>query len=549
MTTNKRKRAASESLAFLLIGAGILLALNLLGLFTSYGRFDATRNRLFSLAPSSERLMEDLDEDMQITAYFSSDLPPQFASTEREVRDLLEEYAQASDGRLSVRFVDPGDDEELKSQAEEDGIEAVQHQLIEAGARSTRMGFRGLVIKYMGDSRTIPVIAGSDGLEYELTMRIKDLVGEKRVVGILAGHGAATLAEDLAPLSQMLTNYELREVSAAQPIDNDEISAVLLVSPSEAIPEAELQNLNTYVMNGGALGIIGGSINLNLEQPPPSAAPVDTGLNALLERWGVRLEQNLVADPQCEMLPMGGMAVPYPFFPRAVLDAEQQEHPAVFGLATVTMPFSASVSVLEDAPAGVRVLPLISSSEGAWVVNDASIMLQPRDPTEWQRTGRVGTRAMAVAIEGTLPSAFPGGEGPAQAATDVRVMVIGAGALFLQAGQGQMTDTLAFALNSVDWLAAEDDLIAIRTKSVAEPGLDQPAALRDAEQRAEAASEARDRDEFAEALEERQAAEDAYKRSQQITQWALTLGLPLLLALFGVIRWRQRIAKKNNIKL
>ena len=551
MTTNKRKRAAGESLVLILIVAGIAFALNILGLFTSYGRFDATRNGLFSLAPSSERLMADLDEDMQITAYFSSDLPEQFASTEHEVRDLLEEYAQASDGRLTVRFIDPGDDEELRTQAAEDGVEAVNHQLIEAGARSQRMGFRGLVIKYMGESRPIPVIAGSEGLEYELTMRIKDLVGEKRVIGILAGHGAETLAESLAPLNQLLTTYELREVSAAQPIDNAEIAAVLLVGATETIPEAELQNINAYVMNGGALGVIGGSININLETPPPSAAPVDTGLNALLERWGVRLEQNLVADPQCEMIPMGGMALPYPFFPRCALDAEQQEHPAAFGLASVTLPFSASVSVLEDAPAGVRVTPLVSSSEGAWVVNDASIALQPRDPSEWNRTGRVGTRALAVAIEGTLPSAFPeaGGDTPSQATSDVRVMVIGAGALFLQAGQGQMTDTLAFALNSVDWLAAEDDLIAIRTKSVAEPGLDQPAALRDAERRAEAAQEARDRDEFAEALEARQAAEDAYKKSQQITQWALTLGLPLLLALFGVIRWRQRIAKKNNIKL
>ena len=552
MTTNKRKRAAGESLVLILIVAGIAFALNIVGLFTSYGRFDATRNGLFSLAPSSERLMGELDEDMQITAYFSGDLPEQFASTEHEVRDLLEEYANASNGKLTVRFIDPGDDDELKAQAEEDGIEAVQHQLIEAGARSTRMGFRGLVIKYMGESRTIPVIAGSEGVEYELTTRIKDLVGEKRVIGVMSGHGADTLAEDLAPLNQLLTTYELREVSAAQPIDNDEIAAVLLVNPTEAIPEAELQNLNAYVMKGGALGIIGGSINISIEQQaPPTATPIDTGLNALLERWGVRLEQNLVADPQCEMIPMGGMALPYPFFPRCALDAEQQEHPAAFGLASVTLPFSASVSVLEDAPAGVRVTPLVSSSEGAWVVNDASIALQPRDPSEWNRTGRVGTRALAVAIEGTLPSAFPeaGGDTPSQATSDVRVMVIGAGALFLQAGQGQMTDTLAFALNSVDWLAAEDDLIAIRTKSVAEPGLDQPAALRDAERRAEAAQEARDRDEFAEALEARQAAEDAYKKSQQITQWALTLGLPLLLALFGVIRWRQRIAKKNNIKL
>ena len=549
MTTNKRKRAASESLVFLLIVAGILLALNVLGLFTSYGRFDATRNGQFSLAPSSERIMGELTEEMQITAYFSRDLPPQFASTEREVRDLLDEYVQASNRHLTVRVVNP-DTDELKAEAEADGVEAVQHQLIEAGARSSRLGFRGLVIKYLGETRPIPVIAGTDGLEYELTMRIKQLVGEKRVVGILSGHGAASLSDSLGPLRQMMPNYELREVNAAEPIPAD-VAAVLVVSPNEAIPEPELRNLNAFVMNGGGLGVIGGGMKINLDQPPPSAEPVDVGLNTLLERWGVRLEQNLVADPQCELLPMNGMAVPYPFFPRAVLDAEQQEHPAVFGLATVTIPFSSSVSVLEDTPADVRVLPIVSSSEGAWVVNDANIPLMPRDPTEWSRTGRVGTRGMAVAIQGRLPSAFPdaGGDAPARAEHDVRVMVIGSGALFLQAGQGQMTDTLIFALNAVDWLAAEDDLIAIRTKTVAMPGLDQPAALRDAEQRAQAASEARDRDEFAEALEERQAAEDAYKRSQQITQWALTLGLPFLLALFGVIRWRQRIAKKNNIKL
>jgi ABC-type uncharacterized transport system involved in gliding motility auxiliary subunit len=175
----------------------------------------------------------------------------------------------------------------------------------------------------------------------------------------------------------------------------------------------------------------------------------------------------------------------------------------------------------------------------------------PRDPTEWRRTGRVGTRGLAVAIQGLLPSAYPdaGGDTPARAASDVRVMVVGSSALFLQAGQGQMTDTLAFGLNAIDWLAAEDDLIAIRSKSVAPPGLDQPHGLRAAEQRAQDARAAEDGDEFAAALEERQAAEDAYKQSQQITQWALTLGLPLLLALFGVVRWRQRIAKKNNIKL
>ena len=50
-----RSRAASESVAFLVIAGGILVLLNVLGLFF-HTRVDGTQKELFSLSDGSRRL-------------------------------------------------------------------------------------------------------------------------------------------------------------------------------------------------------------------------------------------------------------------------------------------------------------------------------------------------------------------------------------------------------------------------------------------------------------------------------------------------------------
>jgi hypothetical protein len=41
----------------------------------------------------------------------------------------------------------------------------------------------------------------------------------------------------------------------------------------------------------------------------------------------------------------------------------------------------------------------------------------------------------------------------------------------------------------------------------------------------------------------------AKKRQQHIVEGALILGVPLLFALFGILRWRMRITARENISL
>jgi ABC-type uncharacterized transport system involved in gliding motility auxiliary subunit len=116
-------------LVFLSFVGGILILLNVLVAYFPSPRIDLTQNGLFSLAEGSERLAASLDDRLEVTAYFTENLPPPFNATERHVRDLLSEYAAASNGQIIVRFVNP-DDEEKQQAARADGVQPAAHQKI-----------------------------------------------------------------------------------------------------------------------------------------------------------------------------------------------------------------------------------------------------------------------------------------------------------------------------------------------------------------------------------------------------------------------------------
>lgn len=112
-----------------------------------------------------------------------------------------------------------------------------------------------------------------------------------------------------------------------------------------------------------------------------------------------------------------------------------------------------------------------------------------------------------------------------------------------------MNAALALALNAVDWLAADSDLIAIRAKTIEEPALDIPDSVLAAEDTVLAAAEEGDEAGVESALEERKAAIESWNAKKLAYRWLNTLGIPFVVALFGLFRWRQRANKKKTLKL
>ena len=569
MSSKIQKRAASESLLFLLFIAVILIILNVLGAYFRSPRIELTSNGLFSLAEGSKGLAANLDDRLEINAYFTENLPPPFNATERQVRDLLSEYAAASNGQIIVRFVNP-DDEEKQQAARADGIQPVAHQKIEEDQVAVVEGYRGMVLRYLDQSRTIPVIQDTTGLEYLITSAIKELVGERTPIGIVSGHGGPTLQQGLTSLRSVLDLYDVREVDASQEIDGS-LAALLIIGPQEAFTEDELRRIDQYVMRGGSLGVLGGAFAVDLAGAAgPSARPVSSGLDDLLGAWGVTVQSKIVADARCSRAPMRGpfglqVLVPYPPIPVLQLDDEQLAHPVMFRLASPMLPFVAPLDVGE-APSDTTLTVLARSSQDSWSMSGPTIALEPRDPQDWRMTADAGPFDLMVAIEGRLPSAFAapvteeGGsevQAPQVAEHEVRVLVSGT-STFLEdsfmpprppQGDVQMNAALALALNAVDWLAADSDLIAIRAKTIEEPALDIPDSVLAAEDTALAAAEQGDEAGVETALAKRKAAIESWDAKKRAYRWLNTLGIPFLVALFGLFRWRQRANKKKTLKL
>ena len=182
-------------------------------------------------------------------------------------------------------------------------------------------------------------------------------------------------------------------------------------------------------------------------------------------------------------------------------------------------------------------------------------------------TSNAGPFDLMVAIEGKLPSAFaepiseegtaPAIQTPPAAEREVRVLVTGT-STFLEdsfmpprppQGEVQMNAALALALNAVDWLAADSDLVAIRAKTIEEPALDIPDSVLAAESTVLAAAEQGDEAGVESALDDRKAAIESWDAKKQAYRWLNTLGIPFLVALFGLFRWRQRSNKKRTLKL
>jgi ABC-type uncharacterized transport system involved in gliding motility auxiliary subunit len=590
MAQKNQARLSGQSATFLLLLGGIAVVLNVLGVFVNV-RSDWTDRELFSLSNGSKRLVSALDDRMEIVAYFSPDLPPPHNATERYVRDLLTEYKDASKGNVSLAFVHPTKDEE-KQAAERDGVKRVQDQKLEADSFSVYEGFRGVAFKYKGDTRAIPMITGTDGLEYEITQIIKEMSGEKVKIGVVTGHNPDPPPDPmqmqmgmqkpkgglkLDSIKGYLPTYDVQEIKLDKEVPSD-LKALLIVQPDDALQENELRYINQFVMKGGSLAVMGGAVHVDMNGANPTGKPVDSGLNKLIEKWGVTMTSGqMVADAQCGRARMPTnfgipIAVPYPPAPIVTFEDKQREHPVLFRLDQVPMPYLSPLA-LNDALKSdkeVKRTVLAQSTKYSWAMKGDPIDLKARE--RWDVPKERESFVLGVALEGKLPSAFDeaptsspeGGDSgsassikaPARAEKPVHVLVFGTGYFmrdeFMPPSQGQRVvpgGAAALALNAIDWLAQDSDLIAIRAKSVEDPSLEVPQKVKEAEATIREAIGEQDENKADKAFAERKESMAAWDSKKTAYRFANTLGLPLAFALFGLIRWRVRKATRANLKL
>lgn len=332
-------------------------------------RFDLTADDLYTLTPSTQRVLARVDQRLRIEAYFSPD--DELATVNREgrrtLRNVLDEFVQQGRGRVVVQYLDPQSDTELRKKAERLGIKPQRVQDLEGTTLSNKEVWQGLRFLLGGDrQKVVPMLGFTDQpwkYEAALTPLVKALtVDEKPKIGVLAWPG--TPAESLGAARQeqprgygrLLGIPELTDRYEFVPFDvgvrdliPDDIGVLVLLRPRDLGDRTKFV-LDQFLMRGGQLVVfadtddvsLGSGRTLQTQQVPWDAPESTLGFVDQLAGYGVVVRDRMLVDWLSTPVPfgapvsvqVGGQVVPtvqplqlYPywFMPTATDWAERAE--------------------------------------------------------------------------------------------------------------------------------------------------------------------------------------------------------------------------------
>jgi hypothetical protein len=106
--------------------------------------------------------------------------------------------------------------------------------------------------------------------------------------------------------------------------------------------------------------------------------------------------------------------------------------------------------------------------------------------------------------------------------------------------QQELTNAILVFKNTLDWLSGDTDLLAASAKILPDPGLVYGDVSKPSFDPNETEEQLRRKDEEM---------KQARKQTQLRVELVLTLGVPLLFALFGIWRWRTRLNNRAHVSL
>jgi len=493
----------SLSLAALALAAVLFVAVNVLSQATlRNARLDLTADRLYTLSPGTKNVIAGVREPITLKLFFSEKLAgevPVLRTYGQRVRELLEEYAGRSDGRIRLQVIDPEPFSDAEDMAVEAGVKPVP--LDRASGRQIYFGLVGTnttdkqeVIPFFQQER-------ETFLEYDLTRLVYTLSDPKKpVVAILTGmeleYGPGGImaamrggGQPYAVYSQLKALFDVRLLKGEVTAIDEDVN-VLVVARPKALSDQTLYAVDQYVLKGGHAVLFVDPWAESDAEPGPNGMPDPTAsktaaLPKLFDAWGLTMDTGrFVADPRLAVnVSVGRRAVPYAAW-LSVDDAHRDRKDVVTAdLGTVNLATAGSLKVKEGA--SLTVSPLLTSSASGQMVDVALVMGRP-EPEKLMASLKAQGQAevLAARVSGTLKSAFaaPPKEGTGkphlnESARPANLIVVADSDLledrFWVETQPALGQRLAvpfagngdFVVNAVENLAGSADLISLRGRA------------------------------------------------------------------------------------
>ena len=388
-----------------LVFVGILV---LLAFITTrhHARKDLTAAGMFSLADQTERVLKDLNKPVSIYGFYKE-------SDRVGAKDMLDEYTYRS-SQIHVEFIDPNEKPQI----------ARQYQVTQ---------YNTIVVESGPKTESVTELSESN-LTNAIMKVTRDL---DKAVYFTTGHGEVDIeGEDAQGFKTFVDgikkeNYLVKTINVAQEkVIPEDCSVLVIASPKAEFFDFELDTIAKYLDHGGKL--------MALIDPQWKPALVN-----FLKKYKIEIGNNIIVDAT-------GLGQLFGMGPEVPLVSSYEDHEIFKEFSTMTFyPLACSVSPMEEGDSRVTTTVLFKTSQNSWGESN----YQGRQVSFNAQEDVKGPVPIAVVATKTVGS------------KKSQVLVIG-DSDFAKNAYIKNSGNYDLALNMINWLAEEEDMITIRPKEI-----------------------------------------------------------------------------------
>ena len=476
-------------------------------------------------------LFAGIDRPVDFRGYISSEekLPKSIALFRSQLMATLKELRKESGGKFKYEIIDP----EAKGAAvAKELAEQYGFRPMAAGPFDPKRFYFYMVMKNNGTTVQVPM---PGKLSQEAARRSVEAALRRFAPGFIKTIGFhSPPPEPQQPgtrprppdrqfrfLAQKLReNYRIAEVDLKSGLVPENVDLLLLAAPKELTPKQRFA-VDQFLMKGGSAVLLTSPYTVARTRAGLAASRYTSGLEPLLEHYGLTVQKTLVLDPQNEPFPVfvnrkaGTFTVrelelvPYPYFVDVRSEGLNQDNPITARLPQLTMSWASPLTLPDDEIGGTSTTPLLASSDASWV--SSSLKVHPdfkvHPKLGFEKEGQSKGHVLAGLVEGIFRSYYTGKESPllakddgeekpppggeeAQGSTEgedepvvtgmiekspesARIILIGSNEAFTDqtlqlsraAANNRFVNSLQFLENVVDWALEDRALLSIRSRA------------------------------------------------------------------------------------
>jgi ABC-type uncharacterized transport system involved in gliding motility auxiliary subunit len=426
--SRRQARYGTLSIASVLMVLAILVGINYIAARQNK-RWDLTAAKQYSLSDQTVKVLKGLKEPVHLIVFDRDTAFQRF-------RDRLSEFEYASPN-VKVEYVDP---DRQPMRAKEFQVQSYGTVIAEYQKRVER--------------------TTSDAEQDITNAIIKAVEGQQKRVYFVQGHGekdigsadertgynaiAAALGRDNFSVEKLVLAQQ-REVPA-------DASVLVIAGPRVDFLQPELDMLRRYLDKGGKALFL-------LDPQDRADSPPLANLEALVKEWGIEVGHDVVLDPVGQALGMGADAPVAAAFP---------SHPITERFNVLTaFPLTQSITPITGGVNGRYAQPIVETSPQSFTKKDLAVLRQGGqvafDESKGDRKGPVTIAAAVSASPNETTPTPPGAKPEDTRKPESRVAVFG-DSDFVTNGVLGIPGNRDLFMNAVNWLAQQENLIAIRPR-------------------------------------------------------------------------------------